>query len=114
MGVRPTRRTPTDYRSALDEGTLRENVAEIPKFRILQFWGTYRGASKDGPIPDRLCQRFYYPDRESYPSSNEDVPAGDPDRQDVEDLDGTNYIDYPDPTSYAIDREDEAEADVTS
>lgn len=66
----------SDYRTAFTEKGLRENVVEIPKFRLLQFWGTYRGFTKEGPIPDRLWQRFYYPDRETYPSSNLDAAGG--------------------------------------
>jgi glycosyltransferase involved in cell wall biosynthesis len=57
----------SDYRAAAEEGVLRENAVEIPTFRLLQFWGTYRGFAKQGPISDSLWQRFFYPDRESYP-----------------------------------------------
>lgn len=87
----------SDWRAALDEGVFRENLLEIPRFRLLQFWGTYRGFSKDGPIPDRLWQRFYYPDRESYPESNRDDESGQlnsSERQ--EEVTRGNHIDYPD------------------
>ena len=59
-----------DYYTAIGEGRLSSNIVEIPKFRLLQFWGTYRGFSSEGPISDQLWQRFYYPDRETFPQSN--------------------------------------------
>ncbi|WP_082256461.1 glycosyltransferase family 2 protein [Haloferax sp. ATB1] len=60
----------SDYKTALQKGELRGNLQEIPEFRLLQFWGTYRGFSKEGPIPEQLWQRFYYPDRDTFPESN--------------------------------------------
>lgn len=83
----------TDLRAAFDEGVLRENALEIPKFRLLQFWGTYRGFAKDERIPDRLWQRFYYPERDSYPSSN----RGEREKENADTADERdNHIDYPD------------------
>lgn len=78
----------SDYRVALDESKFRSNVVEIPTFRLLQFWGTYRGFNKQGPISDDLWQRFFYPDRESYP----------PDRESDDDtgMDAADEINYPD------------------
>jgi rhamnosyltransferase len=61
----------SDYRAAADENVMLENILEIPKFRLLQFWGTYRGFAKEGPISESLFQRFYYPDRDGYPSRDE-------------------------------------------
>lgn len=61
-----------DYRRAIEEESFTSNLLEIPKFRILQFFGTYRGFQKEGPIPDSLWQRFYYPDRNSYPTQRND------------------------------------------
>jgi len=82
----------SDYRAAAAEGVLRENVLEIPKFRLLQFWGTYRGFATDGPISESLFQRFYYPDREGYPSRDQaDAP---------EVADDGHEIDYPSATDF--------------
>lgn len=84
----------SDYRAALDEGILLENVLEIPKFRVLQFGGTYRGFAKEGPISDRLWQRFYYPDRKAYPPTSESAPNSDPDDRDIGENQDENHIDY--------------------
>jgi glycosyltransferase involved in cell wall biosynthesis len=81
----------SDWKAALAEGVFSDNVLDIPKFRLLQFWGTYRGFSQDGPIPDRLWQRFYYPDRESYPDPDRMSKTDPPDPS--EDQEG-NHIDY--------------------
>lgn len=64
--------TLTDYRTALAEGVLLDNLLEIPLFRMMQFWGTYRGFSQDAPVSERLWQRFYYPDKEGYPDVDTD------------------------------------------
>jgi len=50
-----------DIREARKRRVLREHVADIPKFRIAQFYGTYRGFAQQGPVPDLLKRRFYYP-----------------------------------------------------
>jgi rhamnosyltransferase len=50
-----------DYREALHEGRLQENAMDIPRFRLAQFIGTYRGFSQSGPVTDVLKRRFYYP-----------------------------------------------------
>jgi rhamnosyltransferase len=50
-----------DYREALHEGCLQENAVDIPRFRLAQFIGTYRGFSQSGPVTDVLKRRFYYP-----------------------------------------------------
>lgn len=68
----------SDWREALSQGELSENLTSIPTFRLLQFWGTYRGFAKDGPITDQLWQRFYYPDRKSYPESNRQEQSDTP------------------------------------
>jgi glycosyltransferase involved in cell wall biosynthesis len=63
--------TVTDYRAALSEGELISSLLEIPVFRLMQFWGTYRGFSKESPISEQLWQRFYYPDHDGYPNKEE-------------------------------------------
>jgi glycosyltransferase involved in cell wall biosynthesis len=83
----------SDYRAAVHESEFLANVLEIPKFRLLQFWGTYRGFSKDGPVSDRLWQRFYYTDRDSYPESNRDEHLG---TRETEAEETANHIDYTD------------------
>lgn len=92
----------SDYRAALGQGVLLENALEIPKFRVLQFWGTFRGFSNEGPISDRLWQRFYYPERDTFPNSNE------PDEDDVPEKtsDERNRIDYDDRQLYTNDADD--------
>jgi rhamnosyltransferase len=50
-----------DYREALHEERLQKNAVDIPRFRLAQFIGTYRGFSQSGPVTDVLKRRFYYP-----------------------------------------------------
>jgi glycosyltransferase involved in cell wall biosynthesis len=50
-----------DYREAVGGGCLMENAVDIPRFRLAQFIGTYRGFSQSGPVTDVLKRRFYYP-----------------------------------------------------
>jgi GT2 family glycosyltransferase len=85
----------SDYQVARQEGVLISNLLDIPKFRLVQFWGTYRGFANDGTVSNRLWQRFYYPNRESYPSTNRDGQESLTDS----DTDG-NHIDYPEKEVY--------------
>lgn len=82
----------SDYRTALSEGALLGNLLEIPKFRLLQFWGSYRGFAKDGPVSDRLWQRFYYTDRDSYPEPNREAESETPE----DEQQSATRIDYSD------------------
>ncbi|MGA2163096.1 MAG: glycosyltransferase [Solirubrobacteraceae bacterium] len=50
-----------DYREALRERCFQEHAVDIPRFRLAQFIGTYRGFSQSGPVTDVLKRRFYYP-----------------------------------------------------
>ncbi len=50
-----------DVREARKRRVLRGHLADIPKFRAAQFYGTYRGFAQQGPVPDLLKRRFYYP-----------------------------------------------------
>jgi glycosyltransferase involved in cell wall biosynthesis len=50
-----------DYREARRDGYFQENLVDIPRFRLAQFIGTYRGFSQSGPVTDVLKRRFYYP-----------------------------------------------------
>lgn len=97
----------SDWRAARADGSFGENILEIPMFRLLQFWGTYRGFARDGPISDRLWQRFYYPDRDTYPESNRE-PGSDGDGG-SERNDGVGEpIDYSDRGLYPGDPTDDA------
>lgn len=53
----------TDSYHALRNRRLRE-VPKIVQFRLMQFWGTYRGFVQHGSVTSQLKQRFYYPKRE--------------------------------------------------
>lgn len=87
----------SDYRAAASDRSLLTNLVEIPKFRVVQFWGTYQGFAKEGPISDRLWQRFYYPDQETYPTSNNPGPEANAAESDSDDNASVNHIDYSDP-----------------
>jgi glycosyltransferase involved in cell wall biosynthesis len=85
----------SDYRAAASESKLWGNIREIPIFRLMQFWGTYRGFAREGPISDKLWQRFYYPDRESYPPANVEETSTDSTQSETdEDSDVVEHIDY--------------------
>lgn len=51
----------SDYYHAGYDRKLTGNLFNIPMFRLMQFWGTYRGFSQHGPVTNRLKQTFYYP-----------------------------------------------------
>jgi rhamnosyltransferase len=51
----------SDWYNAWHERGLWRNSGSILAFRLMQFWGTYRGFTQHGPVPDQLKQRFYYP-----------------------------------------------------
>ena len=53
--------TLSDCRHARREGGLRRNLSSIFLFRLMQFWGTYRGYRQRSPITEQLRQKFYYP-----------------------------------------------------
>jgi len=62
----------SDYKYAYKENEILPNLFEIVKFRVAQFYGTYRGFTESGPVSHKLWQRFYYPNSDGYPGSNED------------------------------------------
>ena len=80
----------SDYWAAINERSFWQHALEIPKFRILQFWGTYRGFQKEGDISDTVWQRFYYPDKNTA-SSPTDADEGR----------AQNTIEYPDESGLA-------------
>lgn len=51
----------TDYYHAWHDRVLHRHWRAIPAFRLMQFWGTYRGYAHRGPITGQLRQTFYYP-----------------------------------------------------
>ncbi len=53
--------TVTDFAHAAVDGKLLENVVDIPRFRLMQFWGAYRGFKQSGPVTEQLRRTFYYP-----------------------------------------------------
>ncbi|WP_421827536.1 glycosyltransferase family 2 protein [Larkinella sp.] len=66
----------SDYVTAAQERVLWQHIAEIPVFRILQFWGTYQGYRFVGTLDRTLRERFYYPNevfRREKPVSQEPV-----------------------------------------
>jgi rhamnosyltransferase len=50
-----------DYQEALRTDRLQRTLIDIPRFRVAQFLGTYRGFAQSGPVTDVLRRRFYYP-----------------------------------------------------
>jgi glycosyltransferase involved in cell wall biosynthesis len=100
----------SDYRAAFRTGDLSTNVTEIPKFRLLQFWGTYRGFAREGPISDRLWQRFYYPDRNTFPDPNR--PEDERRTDDLVRTGESNRIDYSDRPMYAHQTGEDTESDA--
>ena len=83
--------TVADYRAALREGELPGSLLEIPRFRLMQFLGTWRGFNQEVPVSDRLRQRFFYPDTRGYPEGTEEETDRDL-RIDYSERDGS--IDY--------------------
>jgi len=50
-----------DYYHALKDEALLKNIFSIPAFRLMQFWGAYRGFARNGNVTQQLRDRFYYP-----------------------------------------------------
>lgn len=61
-----------DYRQSSRDKVLLKNLLEIPLFRLMQFWGTYRGFSQRGPLTSQLKRTFYYPPNPTKKTANED------------------------------------------
>ena len=51
----------SDTSVASGEGKLLHDFPTIFWFRLMQFWGTYRGYKQSGPLTQELRQTFYYP-----------------------------------------------------
>jgi glycosyltransferase involved in cell wall biosynthesis len=65
-----------DIRSARVQGALASNLRDIIEFRSAQFYGTYRGFRQQGPVPELLRQRFYYPPSAEHKVAPDDVGCG--------------------------------------
>jgi len=55
------RNTVSDCYHAGHDGVLLGNTWSILSFRLMQFWGTYRGFAREEPVTYQLKQKFYYP-----------------------------------------------------
>jgi rhamnosyltransferase len=64
-----------DARAALSEGALSRHAVDIVRFRTAQFYGTQRGFSQAGPVPEALRRRFYYPAAEGDPAPGTGAPG---------------------------------------
>jgi glycosyltransferase involved in cell wall biosynthesis len=53
----------SDYVHAWHDRMLWQNLRDILMFRLMQFWGTYRGFAQQGKVTSQLKQTFYYPGR---------------------------------------------------
>jgi len=58
----------SDYRHARRDRVLLDNLLGIFGFRLMQFWGTYRGFTQRGPVTSQLKRTFYYPRRSASPT----------------------------------------------
>lgn len=66
----------SDWWHAILDGALVENLIDIPRFRLAQFFGTYRGFNQRGQIPATLRRRFYYPTSPGERSRSIPAPGG--------------------------------------
>ena len=53
--------TLSDWQHARQDHVLRRNLLSIAAFRLMQFWGTYRGYRQRSPVTEHLRRTFYYP-----------------------------------------------------
>jgi glycosyltransferase involved in cell wall biosynthesis len=51
----------SDIRQAAHDGVLLKNLGSILLFRLMQFWGTYRGYKQSYLLDNQVRERFYYP-----------------------------------------------------
>ena len=51
----------SDLYHARHDRRLARSFVDVVQFRLMQFWGTYRGFAQQGPLPSQLRARFYYP-----------------------------------------------------
>lgn len=53
----------SDWAAAYRAGVSPRVYLSVGKFRLAQFYGTYKGFAQQGPVPALLKRRFYYPDQ---------------------------------------------------
>ncbi len=70
-----------DYFHALRDGKLLTNLMDIPLFRFLQFWGTFRAYRYREPMSDGMRRRLYYPRKPFSQQSN--MPSMKPEYIDI-------------------------------
>lgn len=64
----------SDYWHAARQKALASNLGSILWFRWMQFWGTYQGYRRAGPLTWQLRQTFYYPRTfHAHPPARRDV-----------------------------------------
>ena len=51
----------SDYYHAWHDKVLKNNLFSIFFFRLMQFWGTYKGFNQRGSVTKQIKQKFYYP-----------------------------------------------------
>lgn len=51
----------SDYYHAWHDKVLKSNLYSIFFFRLMQFWGTYKGFNQRGSVTKQIKQKFYYP-----------------------------------------------------
>jgi len=67
-----------DIGDARRRGVLTETLPDIPRFRLAQFYGTYRGFRQHGPVPELLRKRFYYPPEAEHIAPVDPATTGQP------------------------------------
>lgn len=50
-----------DYRQALHDGVFIKNIRSIFLFRLMQYWGAYKGFKQSYLLDNAVRERFYYP-----------------------------------------------------
>ena len=63
----------SDLFHAARQNVLLKSFSSIFWFRFNQFWGTYQGYRKSGPVTQHLRQTFYYPHWSAVTSNERDV-----------------------------------------
>ncbi len=59
----------SDFYHAWHDSVLVRNLCTIPMFRLMQFWGGYRGFAQRDPVTSELKRTFYYPRARTRPDS---------------------------------------------
>lgn len=69
-----TKNTWSDYRHAWSKGVFFKNIGDIFLFRLMQFWGTYKGYKQSYLLDNQVRERFYYPKGYTPPKDRPDEP----------------------------------------